>query len=144
MSSSKRNRRHRDDVGDDDGEGYDDEDEDDDEEETTKPKRKKKSSKPSDPNEPKITSKHRGVCWYKRTKKWVVQTKVNGKRVHVGYFDDEEKAAEAYKKAVQGIQIKKALEAKQRAMTPGSDAGPPALEPGLPIPDAPSSSGQAL
>jgi hypothetical protein len=78
-----------------------------------RPKKKKKASKPVDPNEPKITSKHRGVCWYKRTKKWVVQTKVNGKRVHVGYFDDEEKAAEAYKNAVQGIQIKKALEAKK-------------------------------
>ena len=78
-----------------------------------KPKKKKKPSKPVDPNEPKITSRHRGVCWYKRTKKWVVQTKVNGKRVHVGYFDDEEKAAEAYKNAVQGIQIKKALEAKK-------------------------------
>jgi hypothetical protein len=33
----------------------------------------------------------------KRTKKWVVQTKVNGKRVHVGYFEDEEKAAQAYR-----------------------------------------------
>ena len=77
---------------------------------------KKKSSKQADPDEPKITSKHRGVCWYKRTKKWVVQTKVNGKRVHVGYFDDEEKAAQAYKEAVQSIQIKKALDAKQKAM----------------------------
>jgi hypothetical protein len=82
-----------------------------------RPKKKKKASKPDDPNEPRITSKHRGVCWYKRTKKWVVQTKVNGKRVHVGYFDDEEKAAEAYKNAVQGIQVKKAMEAKQKALS---------------------------
>lgn len=89
-----------------------DEDSDDDDD-GSKPRKKKKASKPVDPNEPKITSKHRGVCWYKRTKKWVVQTKVNGKRVHVGYFDDEEKAAEAYKNAVQGIQNKKALEAKK-------------------------------
>jgi len=81
-----------------------------------KPRKKKKAAKLVDPNEPKITSKHRGVCWYKRTKKWVVQTKVNGKRVHVGYFDDEEKAAEAYKNAVQGIQVKKALEAKQKSL----------------------------
>jgi len=91
-----------------------------------RPKKKKKASKPVDPNEPKITSKHRGVCWYKRTKKWVVQTKVNGKRVHVGYFDDEEKAAEAYKNAVQGIQIKKALEAKKSmedAAASGANAG---------------------
>lgn len=53
--------------------------------------------------EPRVTSKHRGVCWYKRTKKWVVQTKVNGKRLHVGYFEDEEQAAEAYRKAVAKI-----------------------------------------
>lgn len=86
-------------------------------------KRKKKPAKPVDPNEPKITSKHRGVCWYKRTKKWVVQTKINGKRVHVGYFDNEEKAAEAYKTAVQSIQIKKALEAKQRAAEDMSKTG---------------------
>lgn len=26
------------------------------------------------------TSRFRGVCWYKRTSKWVVQTKINGKR----------------------------------------------------------------
>lgn len=88
-------------------------------------KKKKKSSpaKEEDPNEPRITSKHRGVCWYKRTKKWVVQTKVNGKRVHVGYFDDEEKAAEAYKAAVQGIQVKKALEAKQKSLEARANAG---------------------
>jgi len=90
---------------------------DDDDDDEDRPKKKaKKAPKPEDPNEPRITSKHRGVCWYKRTKKWVVQTKVNGKRVHVGYFDDEEKAAEAYKNAVQGIQVKKALEAKQKSM----------------------------
>lgn len=99
-------RAHR---GDSDSEDSDEDHEDD----GGRPRKKKKTSKPVDPNEPKITSKHRGVCWYKRTKKWVVQTKVNGKRVHVGYFDDEEKAAEAYKNAVQGIQIKKALEAKK-------------------------------
>jgi hypothetical protein len=88
----------------------------DDDDDDDKPKKKsKKAVKQEDPDEPRITSKHRGVCWYKRTKKWVVQTKVNGKRVHVGYFDDEEKAAEAYKNAVQGIQIKKALEAKQKS-----------------------------
>lgn len=95
------------------GRNTDSDDSDEDNNDNARPRKKKKTSKPVDPNEPKITSKHRGVCWYKRTKKWVVQTKVNGKRVHVGYFDDEEKAAEAYKNAVQGIQIKKALEAKK-------------------------------
>jgi len=97
---------------------YSDEDDDDDAHDRPSKKKGKKgqAQKAEDPDEPRITSKHRGVCWYKRTKKWVVQTKVNGKRVHVGYFDDEEKAAEAYKNAVQGIQVKKALEAKQKSM----------------------------
>jgi hypothetical protein len=97
---------------------YSDDDDDDEHEKPMKKKNKKggHAQKVEDPDEPRITSKHRGVCWYKRTKKWVVQTKVNGKRVHVGYFDDEEKAAEAYKNAVQGIQVKKALEAKQKSM----------------------------
>ena len=59
------------------------------------------------------------MCWYKRTKKWVVQTKVNGKRVHVGYFDDEEKAAEAYRNAVAGIQ--RALEVNKTASSSSSN-----------------------
>jgi len=42
----------------------------DDDEGEDKPKKKtKKAPKPEDPNEPRITSRHRGVCWYKRTKK---------------------------------------------------------------------------
>jgi len=49
----------------------------------------------------KLTSKYRGVCWYKRTKRWVAQIKVNGVRKHIGYFKDEEKAALAYQLAVE-------------------------------------------
>ncbi|GBG35111.1 Hypothetical Protein FCC1311_113342 [Hondaea fermentalgiana] len=52
----------------------------------------------------KLTSPFKGVCWYKRTKKWVVQVKIRGYRQHVGYFDDEVKAAEAYKAALAKIQ----------------------------------------
>jgi hypothetical protein len=35
---------------------------------------------------------------YKRTNKWVAQIKVNGKRVHLGYFDKDKEldAAKAY------------------------------------------------
>jgi len=64
------------------------------------------AAKPLSPDEPRITSKHRGVCWYRRTRKWVVQTKVNKKRVHIGYFSDEEEAARAYQLAVANIHQK--------------------------------------
>lgn len=54
----------------------------------------------------KLTSQFKGVCWYKRTKKWVVQVKIRGIRQHVGYFDDEEEAAKAYKLALDDIKQK--------------------------------------
>lgn len=41
------------------------------------------------------TSRFRGVSWDKRFEKWAASVKVNGKRRHCGYFDDEMKAAEA-------------------------------------------------
>jgi hypothetical protein len=59
------------------------------------------------------TSSYRGVCWYKRTKRWVVQIKVNGLRRHVGYFKDELTAAIAYDKAL------------EEACSPGDAAGLP-------------------
>jgi hypothetical protein len=63
-----------------------------------------------------ITSRFRGVCWYKRTKKWVVQTKIAGKRVHVGYFDDEEQAHTAYLDTVAKLRAENDL-AKQQSET---------------------------
>jgi hypothetical protein len=42
------------------------------------------------------TSKYRGVSWHKRAMKWVVQIKVRGRTLHLGYFADEMKAARAY------------------------------------------------
>jgi len=51
-----------------------------------------------------LTSQFKGVCWYKRTQKWVVQIKVKGVRKHVGYFKDEKTAGEAYLKAVAKVQ----------------------------------------
>ncbi len=41
------------------------------------------------------TSKHRGVSWVPTAGKWVAYCSVGGKRHHLGYFDDEEDAAEA-------------------------------------------------
>ena len=45
------------------------------------------------------SSKYKGVCWYKRTKKWRAYIKVNGKQIHLGCFTDEMDAASAYDEA---------------------------------------------
>ena len=42
-----------------------------------------------------VTSEHTGVSWDKRAKKWVARKSVQGKRVHLGYYADEEEAARA-------------------------------------------------
>lgn len=42
------------------------------------------------------TSKYKGVCWYKRDKKWRAYIVLNNKQVHLGYFDNQISAAEAY------------------------------------------------
>jgi len=47
-------------------------------------------------NGPRKTSKYKGVSWDKGTKAW--RTKVNS--VHVGYFDDEKDAAQAFDEAI--------------------------------------------
>lgn len=39
------------------------------------------------------SSKFRGVCFFKRTGKWVASVTLNGKSHHLGYFTDEEEAA---------------------------------------------------
>jgi len=48
----------------------------------------------------RLTSQYRGVCWYKRTKRWVVQIRVKGIRKHVGYFKNEVEAKVAYREAL--------------------------------------------
>ena len=45
------------------------------------------------------TSGVKGVCWYKRSQKWNARIKVNGKRLHIGYFEDKNDAIEARKQA---------------------------------------------
>lgn len=42
------------------------------------------------------TSIYKGVCWNKRAGKWQVYIMINGKRIHLGYFDSETEAAKAY------------------------------------------------
>jgi len=44
-----------------------------------------------------------GVSWHKVVKRWRAQIKVNGKKKHLGYFDIEAEAYEAYLKALEDI-----------------------------------------
>jgi hypothetical protein len=44
-------------------------------------------------------SKYTGVYWYPKGGKWVARIKANRKSIHLGYFDDEERAAKAFEEA---------------------------------------------
>ena len=46
-----------------------------------------------------FSSKYRGVCWSKSVKKWNVQIGLHGKRIFIGYFNNEISAAKAYDEA---------------------------------------------
>ena len=45
------------------------------------------------------SSMYKGVSFHKPLQKWVVHIKVNGEVQHLGYFEDEREAAEAYNAA---------------------------------------------
>lgn len=45
------------------------------------------------------TSKYKGVCWFRKTKKWCSYIDSGGKRFHLGLFCKEKNAAKAYDKA---------------------------------------------
>lgn len=45
------------------------------------------------------TSGYTGVCWHVRLEKWQARLTINNKRLHLGYFDDPEKAFAAYSEA---------------------------------------------
>lgn len=47
------------------------------------------------------TSGYKGVTWYARRKKWMVRLKVSGRPIFLGYFDDKEDAAKAYRAAAE-------------------------------------------
>jgi len=45
------------------------------------------------------SSKFKGVSWHEQNINWRAYIKVNGKHIHLGYFDIEEAAAKAYDRA---------------------------------------------
>lgn len=47
----------------------------------------------------KGSSKYKGVCWHKASKKWKASITVNYKSIHLGYFSIEKDAAKAYNEA---------------------------------------------
>ena len=50
-------------------------------------------------NGKKCSSIYKGVTWYKKTCKWQVTIRFQGKKFHLGYFTNEIEAAKAYNKA---------------------------------------------
>lgn len=44
----------------------------------------------------KCSSEYKGVNWHKKSKKWQSRISINNKRKHLGLFNNEIKAAEAY------------------------------------------------
>jgi hypothetical protein len=48
------------------------------------------------PNVNNHSSQYKGVGWYPRYGKWVARIRVDGKRRCLGYFADEQEAAQAY------------------------------------------------
>lgn len=45
------------------------------------------------------TSGYSGVHWHRRDRKWIARIRIDGRRVHLGGFDDPVKAARAYNRA---------------------------------------------
>lgn len=43
-----------------------------------------------------VTSNYKGVCWKPRSRKYGAQINFNRKKIHLGYFDNEDQAAIAY------------------------------------------------
>jgi len=46
-----------------------------------------------------------GVCWRKDINKWHTQIRINGKKIHLGYFTNKEDALDMYQKALDNIHL---------------------------------------
>jgi len=53
----------------------------------------------------KSSSQYTGVCWDKKTNKWISVIRINGKQKYLGCFNDELKASECYKSALELINL---------------------------------------
>ena len=49
------------------------------------------------------SSKYKGVCWSKQRKKWVANYTYKSKTHHIGLYETEEAAAEAYRKFTENL-----------------------------------------
>lgn len=54
-------------------------------------------------------SKYTGVIWVKKLKKWGASIHFNGKRIHLGNFNNEIKASECYQEALKRIENNKTI-----------------------------------
>ena len=63
------------------------------------------------------TSKFTGVSWSKNNKKCRAEITINGKSIHLGYFDNEEIASEYYKKALKSHLLGLPIEVKKHNFT---------------------------
>ena len=52
-----------------------------------------------------FSSQYIGVSWYKRDDKWRAKIKHNNKNIHIGMFDNEVEAAQAYDESLANIPI---------------------------------------
>lgn len=48
-------------------------------------------------------SQYTGVCWHKRDRKWIANITISGKLKHLGSFENELDAANAYKNALASL-----------------------------------------
>ena len=55
------------------------------------------------PEQRSYTSRFRGVCWYKRTRRWKAKIFKDGVAFHLGYFSDENEAAMAYDRSARQL-----------------------------------------